>query len=345
MTIHVLDGAASIAIGVGALRVVAYGRPATLAMRLEAVDSHGHALEGLVRAGPSVVVIPSLPGPVRLRVAPEGGGAFAAGAAVGLTLVALRGGADDEIRQPEVDVAGLTQRDLVVLEPAARGIAVAAIAGEVALEELAGRARAAAREILGVERVPAEHSLDVTIAIDGSASMGTEQAAAARGAVLDVLDGLATTIGRPNRPVRVVVAAEGLHWIDGASAGGIAAAVEARIATLPPVLGAALGSPDLRTRFPEENSMTYVVTDGMPGDIARVAEDNEVEGEARHLVLLAAPPSTSQGAIDVPVTWVGTGTALRDRLLVDGEALRHLVRALLDGCFVPGTPLAERVRR
>lgn len=344
MTIHVLDGAGPVTIGAGALRVVAYGRPTTLAVRLEALDAQGRPLEGLVRSGPSVVVIPSVAGPVRLRVALESGGAFPAGAAVGLTLVAARAGADDEIRQSEVDVAGLAQRDLVVLEPAARGVAVGAIAGEVALEALAGRARAAAREILGVERVPVEHSLDVTIAIDGSASMRTDQAAAGLGAVLDVLDGLTTTVGRPGRPVRLAIAGEDLHWVEVATAGGVAAAVAAQIASLPPVLGASLGSPDLHTRYPEENSMTYLVTDGMPADIARVTADNSIEGEARHLVLLAPRPSGSSDGADVPTTWVGTATALRDRLLVDGEALRHLVRELMDGCFVPGTPLAERVR-
>lgn len=345
MTIHVLDGTAPVTIGPGALRAVAYGRPGGLAIKIDAIDVHGRAVEGLVRSGPGVVVIPSLTGSSRLRVSPDVGGVFAAGAAVGLTLVAAQAGGNDEIRLAEVDVAGLTARDLVVLEPGARGVTVGAIAGEIALEELAGRARAAAREILGVERVPVDHSLDVTIAIDGSASMRTAQAAASLSAVLDVLDGLAMTVGRPNRPVRVALVADELRWIDVAPAAGIAAAVDAALVTLPQVLGAPLGSSGLRTRYPDENSMTYVVTDGMPGELARITADNNIDGEARHLVLLAPQSPEPRPAGDVPTTWVGAGAALRERLLADGEALHRLVRGLLEGCFVPGTPLAERARR
>ena len=58
--------------------------------------------------------------------------------------------------------------------------------------------------------------------------------------------------------------------------------------------------------YPDRNTVTYLVTDGIPADLAALTAADEIDGEARHLVTLVEPTVSQLRSprVAVPVTSV-----------------------------------------
>lgn len=353
MATLVLDSSQSARLPSGPLTVVLHSGENLASGRIE-VMCDGVPVARVIRPTATLAVIPELQGRTVLRAVPDVGTAvFPSSTSVSVTLsVAARGLADpDMIQVAPTDVSGLTHRDLVVLEPADGGVLVSATGGESepALSDLGTLARTAARQVLGVDRVANRSAVNVVIGIDASVSMRRPLADGSLGAVLEVIGGVARAISISGRPLRVAVLSDRVQWIGGASVAELHEAAVAAIGIEPPTIGFRSAAPGLRGLAPEENTVTFVLTDGVPADIDALVADDDVEGEARHLVVIGPAGAGLGDRRDaIPCTEVVTGLTsgpLRAGLLGDAAALLVLVRSLLVGCFAAGTDMAERTRR
>ena len=349
MPTYVLEGTAPVRLTRGAVSVhiSATGAPVVT----DATSPAGPV--AVIRPAPHLLVIPRLDGRTVIRIAhADGGVAFPAGSSVALTLGVDRPGVSDpdRVMLPAVDVSGLLSRDLVELDGDGASILVRALGthDESPLPELASRARAAARQVLGVDRVPAAQEVMLVVAMDGSASVRRLAGTGAVDAVLDVLRGIARVIALDGEVTRVALVGDTTSWV-GAGAGRTpleAAVAELRAA--PAEIGFRSVQPGLRRLAPDENVVVYVITDEIPTDVLALDAEGDVEGEARHLVVLAPggrAPAPTRTSLPVTPLDLPLDTDLADVLLRTPERLVQLVHSLLSGCFAPGTVLAEKVRR
>jgi hypothetical protein len=316
-------------------------------VQLDVIDGGSGA--HVIRRAPHLVIVPRVLGRILLRVAPTDAQVFPAGSFVALTLGVDRPGDPDpeRVQLPATDVSGLPYRDLVVVVPRDGFLAVAATAAtdDHVLPELVSRARAATREVLAIDRVPDEHAVHVVVALDASASTRRLADSGALVAVLEVLLGISRVIGTSGDVPRVALVAAGTEWVHAADIGELSGATTSALTALPARIGFRSAQPALRGLLPDENVVTYVVTDGIPADVDALEADDAIEGEARHLVTLGPsgagtfPPASSPLRTHVDAV---VGQDLRAELLARPARLLGLVRELLIGCFAPGTDLARR---
>lgn len=285
---------------------------------------------------------------------------FGAAVTVSLTLGIERRSGDEPERAllSAVDVAGLSHRDLVSLESDDRGIVVSGMGdqggsggsdGGNPLPELGERARVAAREILGVDRVPSMSAVNVVVALDQSASMQPSLADGSVRAVLEVIAGLSRVLC-PGRRLVAGLMTSPVTWLEEVDAAELPGLAVDRAAAEPFALGFRSAEQTLRGFSRDENTVTYVVTDAVPADLEALTLEDDVDGEARHLVVIIPRSAWEVRDVTPSVPFTVVDPAQDDRrvsevLLSSPGVLRDVVRSLLVGCFAPGTDMAARVAR
>ena len=346
MPTYLLDGDSEARISDAPLSVVLGTAANQAAFLLEAVAEDALPV---ITPKPGMLVLPKLSTRTALRVRPVGAQVFPENSVVSLT-VTLNNQSDpdpERIVVSQVDVSGLSHRDLVILEPVDGYIqARSSLATfDTTLGDLALQARVATRELLGTEHVDGTSAINVVVAIDASASMLTLTRDGLVSAVVDVLVGVSQVVS-PGRDVSAAIVTSSVRWVESATASGLSAAVRQAQEETPLTTGFRSAHPALIGRAPDQNTVTYIVTDGVPADYAALEVADTIDGEARHLVILGDATSTALAHTpNVTVTTLDiarfAGVEVTDAL--DSRALRTLVTALLQGCFVPGTQFAKRV--
>ncbi|PPH97807.1 hypothetical protein C5C56_11680 [Rathayibacter sp. AY1D1] len=339
-------------------------RPLTVRLQMQAGSARldavvaGGPLTTAVRPRPDLLIVPRVTERTMIRLVPIGSELFPAGAVANVSVGIDDARSSDPERAvvPPLDLAGLAEREVVILEPGGDGVQVrgAGISERrYRLSGVAAEAQVATVGILGAQEVSPTSALHVVVALDGSASFRrfAEDATAAdpstAEAVVAVLDGVASVLSTERRRGAAVVGASvafrAVPPDEPAERAVISALREA-----PRSSGVRSGAPAL-SGFAEGNTVTYVVTDAVPADIGAFEAADEIDGEARHLVVIGSrsawqlqtPPST-------PHTFIETdpaGRSLAEAFRSDAELLRRLVRSLLAGCFAPGTEPYARVGR
>jgi hypothetical protein len=266
---------------------------------------------------------------VVLQVRPGAGIHFPEGTVLHLDLRTTRtADADEEVVVlRDVDVSGLGARDLVAvaahdadrLRVTARGTVP-----NPRLGPLAGLARAAARHRLGVERTA--EAVDLTVAVDLSASMAPVIGDGSVAAVVDVVVGLAQVVGF-GRSLGVRLLGERPVDVEPVAPTALAAVTTTAISRAG--LGCGFRSvPDGVLDSP--GSVTYVVTDGVPADVAALRAAHR-RGERRHLVIVT-PARLPPAAADLGATVVAPpppGTDAAAHLVRAPRELADLVASLL----------------
>lgn len=298
---------------------------------------------------PGLLVIPEVRYRTVLQVRPAGGpSTFPEGTVLDLAVRGDAAGAagDTVIVQP-VDVSGLSERDLVVLDVAGSRMVVAALGAvrEPTLTELASAARAAARARLARDRTP--RTADVVVAIDQSASMAIARDDGSLAAAVDVVLGLSHVIAW-DAELSVRFVGDRVSTLPRAEPAELARAAVAELDRLGLGCGFRSAAPELAAR---QRTITYLLTDGVPADMAATRAAHRRD-DVRHLVLLGAdradrPGSSPGGRVDdPPVTSLPappTDTAAGEYLLRHQDELADLVDSLLVGPDQAG--LTERVAR
>lgn len=304
-----------------------------------------------VHPNPELTIVPRVDSAVSLRLVPANGlHEFPSGTVVHVVLqVDVPAGQEPEraILQP-LDVSGQSAFEFATLVPEGDAVVVSAVRTGIdePLGELAHRARVQARTLLGVERVPEQYQVNMVIAVDSSASMRSSVVDGDVEAVLEVLAGLSSVIA-PDLDLRVCSVGSGVVWAPATELADTARGATEFLDAQPAVIGFRSASPELAGIYPARNTVTYLVTDGIPADLAALTAADDIDGEARHLVTLVEP-AVSQSRmprVAVPVTSVlptRSGSSTATRLRDEPGALTAVVRSLLRGCFAPGTDMGER---
>lgn len=340
----------------GATRVTLRHRPITISARVDGgvgarlvAISSGLPVLGTVSPRPDLLILPQLTEGVTVRVIPVGAERFSEQSVLHIDAAgeSTNGQQARAVLAPIV-LAGLDARDLIVLEPVDGLIQLRAsrIVERLPLSDLANAARVVTTEILGAEAVDDGVAIDAVIAVDSSASFRPIIAAGAALAVVEILVGVMSVIA-PARSVRGATVGSRARAVPVSGLSGLAAELIDVMATSRPSTGFRSGAAGLVSASPESNTITYLVTDEIPSDVAEFDAANRVAGEARHLVVIGSTAAVDlQGRPASPCTVVDHDSGaipIRDRYLADDHGLRVLVRALLVGCFAPGTSAAERV--
>lgn len=349
MPTYVLDENKPARIRTGAVRVQVHASAAARGLTLKAV-SGGAPAEGAISPAADLLVLPRLSGRTTVVVTAPRGGMFANGSVLNIT-VSLDGvpTADPERAVlSNVDVSGLATRDLVSLELVDDSILLTSNVGggELPLSALAKVAQVATRAILGVDSVDATAALNVVVAVDGSASMLRPTRDGDLEAMLEVLAGVSSVIS-PGRSLRGAVVTGDVQWVEPQHAGHLATEIAQVQEERALGIGFRSAHPGLTGHTPDQNTITYVLTDSLPADIDALRAADEVEGEARHLVVFGDSESMAvhgdPGLTSTVVPPVPGEEGLGGRLEVDAAALKAVIISLLRGCFVPGTVFAKRV--
>ncbi len=329
MTI-LLEGDGSTTIDRRPVTVAVTGLPPS-AFRLVAMDAEREAF-GVIRQRPGVMVLPRVDRALTVRLVPEQAAAFAAGTVLGvrITTEATSDSAGDDVVVQAVDVSGLPVRDVVVIDVVdAQRLSVTAnrVVRDEALGLLAGKARAAARAHM---REATPEPVHVLIAVDMSASMAEALARHGVEAVIDVVAGLSQVVGA-GRELEVCLLAGRPVPVPEVGIRELASATRSAIDRAGLGCGFRSAPPDLPVR---PASLTYVVTDAVPADVAALRAANR-PGDARHLVIVgdAGEPDPPE-ARGLPITRLQQAPADLDtstQLLDDQSQLVELVGSLLSG--------------
>lgn len=304
-----------------------------------------------VHPNPGLMIVPRVDGPVVLRLLPAAGlAAFPQGTTIHIAMqVDSTGGQEpDRAVLTPLDVSGQPFLEFASLAPDGGSVTVTALRTTVdrPLGELAHQARVQGRALLGVDRVPEQFQINMIAGVDASASLRATTSDGAAEAVLEILAGLSTVIGS-DLGLRTCFLGRGVDWVPDTSAGDVARRTMDLLADQPVVSGFRSAARELTGLYPNDNTVTYVITDGIPADIAALSAAGDVEGEARHLVTLV-PTTVSQlrrSRVEVPITVVTpalAGESTASQLLQQPGALAGVVRSLLRGCFAPGTDFGTR---
>jgi hypothetical protein len=256
--------------------------------RLEAVAATPGPGAGPLDVAAARVLALTVTQPTTVRVRPGDGGVFGPGSVFGLS-VQTEGVNGSTVSLQGVDVSGLRQRELVLLTPREDQVVVSAVAqvADLALPPVAVAARIAARERLGVARLPPAQAIPLTVVVDVSASMRPRLAAGEVERALELLVGLAQVVSGPDAPAAALCAHE-LSSIPTAAPTSWAAEVSGAAAAR----RAVVGFRSSRVPVPRSGGVTYLVTDAVPADLAPDRPD------PLHLVLLGdADPGTGTGAM------------------------------------------------
>lgn len=348
MPTYVLESNTPMRISAGPVRLQVHASDATGPVSLTAATD-GRATPGTL-ARPGIIVIPRLSGLTGVSASPQSFRAFPDGSVIDVT-IDIEGppSADPDRIVLKLDVSGLAERQLVILEPKDGSIVVfhrGSGGGGKALTGLAKIAQIAAREVLGVEAVDPTSSIHAVIVVDGSASMLESTKDGSVRALVDVLIGVSAVVS-PGRSISAALVGQSVSWVESSSVESLGEAVVRAQREAPLSIGFRSAHSDLLAKRPNENTVTWLLTDGLPSDLDELRRADDVQGEARHLVFFAdAQAILLQGEVGIPSTLIPPVTGdegLAGRLEFDSSALRRIIKSLLAGCFVPGTDYAKRV--
>lgn len=319
-------------------------------VRLEA-HSEGSEDAAAILPRPSTMIMPNVQSHTVIRLVPEGEErVFPDGTTVRLTIgtEATSEHEDELVVLSELDVSGLSFRDVAALDVVHEVLEVSAmgVVRDTVLTSLAVSARAAARTVLGVDRVPDEASVNLVLAVDMSASMGPAIRNGSVAALAEVLFGLSHVVAAGKR-LEVCVLGEEVIWAPRAPADQLAAAAIEIIRERAYSIGSRASFPALRGVVPGESTAVFVLTDGLPSDVAALERDGAAAGEVRHLVVAcdAAAWSVRDASLSIPCTLLSPpplGQSVADHLLDRPKVLDALVESLLVGCLSPGPAPAGR---
>lgn len=350
MATYMLQGTARTMLPRRPVTVNAQVQPPSAGLRVVARGVDGRN-PGVLAPQPGTVVLPAVQSDTVIGVEPAGDErVFPPGTTVLLSLTASHGrGSEKEVVVLDpIDVSGLSHRDLVRLVVHGDELMVTAANAtvETAVGELSSEARRATRAVLGVDRVDPSSAANVVIGLDRSASMAGALADGSVVAAVEVLVGVALVVADGRKIVTCLVG-DGVTWLPPCQPADVASIAVAAMERQGLELGSGLSAPLLRGFAPTQNTIVYLITDGVPGDVAAVAAAGQVDGEVRHLVVLA-PADTMQlrgGASGLPVSVLepAAGGRTGEVLLSSPPVLASLVRSLLVGCFPAGTAAHDRV--
>lgn len=325
--------------------------------RLDALVG-GELLPSAVRPRPDLLIVPAVTARTVIRLTPVGTDRFPGGtvANVSVGIDDARSADPERAVVPPLDLAGLDGRDLLVLEPGDGAVlvhAVRSVSIGYPLDAVGESARIAAVEILGTQSVAAMSAMNTVTAMDASASFrrffedGAPGEPSTAETIASVLDGVAAVLTPGERRGAAVVGA-GARRIEVPPSEASPASLTAAVRATARSSGLRSGTRAL-TGFAAGNTMTYLVTDAVPADVTAFEAADDIDGEARHLVVIGArsawqlqrPPATPHTFVELDPS----GRGLAAVLAGDAYLLRSLVRSLLVGCFAPGTDAFERVGR
>ncbi|MDN5726785.1 MAG: hypothetical protein L0G99_12765 [Propionibacteriales bacterium] len=286
---------------------------------------------------PGHLVVPRVDAPTTIRVTPAGDGQRFGGGAVLNLMVGhdARSELDpDRGVLNSLDVSGLTQRDILLLEPEGSGeqsrIRVTVLgpaAAEAPLPPGASVARDAARELLGTDHIQASTAVNAVVAVDVSASMLSAVADGTVAAAVEIVAGVHRVIGKPGDSLRACLVGRRARWLPPAAPESLAASLRQECADLDLVTGfrsaAALSSPGGRA-----DTITWLITDGVPADIDALAARDDV-----HLIMVV--PNSARDAVDgqgLSMTVIGLPEAAGQapRFAGDPAVVREVVASMLE---------------
>lgn len=319
-----------------------------LTLRIQGAGQGEVRLEALRNGAPDphaitpmtgMLVLPRVTEPIEVRVVPVRESTFPSGTVVALSAaIELHGDLDPERAVMQgIDLSGLARRELLRVESAGDQLKLTAMGVIVdsPLPPLAARARDVARELLGVERVPAAEAIGLRMRVDASASMRPLVTEGAVGAALEVLVGVSRVTSH-DHPVSAELGTDRAAVVTSDSVGDLPRAVHEALGQLP-----------LRTGFRSRGSGNQgaqtalcVVSDGVPADLG---------GDRTALVVLVTPSAEAVLAPRAPRTtawlplpeWGATSTYQQ---LMEGEdALRRAVAAVLQSVLPPDSTLQKQL--
>lgn len=294
---------------------------------------------------PGVLILRQIDGPVVLRVEPAGGRLtipFTTVVTVRL-ITEERGVEPDEVTVAALDLSGLPGRDVVAIDVDRDQLVVSAIdvVEDVPLGPLASLARSASRAVLNVDHVEDREAVNVVIAVDLSTSMAHLMSEGSVTAAVDVIAGVAQVIGE-GKELGVCLLGDRQDWLPAVRVEEIAAATGRAIEETGYGCGFSAVPAALRSA-PRENTVMYVLTDGVPGDARELSSSRRGGGDVRHVVVIG--DETGSLPHDPPSTRFPSpprGKEATATLLERPERLTPVVAALLSGCFGPGSAFADR---
>lgn len=271
------------------------GAASAVLPELEAValtaDGSERALTDVIRHSGTLVLAVHEPTLIRIRPSTRSG-TFPIGSVYGL-VVGPEGSDSDRAALKSVDASGLRSCSLVTLSPSGSDVVVTAVAqaAQVVLPPAADQARATAREVVGAPRVSASEAVAVRVVIDASASFRPVIAGGWLATTIELVSGIATVISSAESlPVTACGRSQFALGDHRFAQPGTSTADE--IAEIAPSIGfrSAL-VPDGGGR-----GLTYVITDGVPADLAPASRD------LVHLILLRAAPPDHGGRTEATPT-------------------------------------------
>lgn len=271
--------------------------------------------------------------PVTIRLSPAGASTFPSGARFEITLEFVGDDvspAEDLVYLTTRDASGLDLMDVVQLTPvgteATPGVRMLVPSDAISTRGLTSQAQdafTAVRRVLGVDGLSASEAVQVTVLLDGSASMKPFMESGLVSGVIEVLRGLSAVVA-PEGGFAVLIAddevtsvsADDPDWGEAVTAAMRGRGARVGFRSSRPELG------NLRT----ERAVTYVVTDGPPADLT----DLTAAGRQNHVVMLCSEATLRAWALDpdLPYTvWNPTVPSPQ------GPYLTSLVISLLHGCL------------
>lgn len=271
-----------------------------------------------------MIVLPRISQPTTVRLFPALGLELFPPQSL-LTVVVGPDGADPDADYISlaVDVSGLPQRELVLIEPAGSTLQVTALGRRLdpKLSPHAEAARDVARELLGVPFVPTTQAVDIRIGVDTSASMRAYATDGTLEAVLETLAGVASVID-PNGTLEAVLCGRLATRLKGEPIDRFGTVTTAAVLAQPLVTGSRSATLDTD----RADTITYLVSDGVPADLSRRND------EPPHLVVVGDAEFAAAGTLaQVPASTVIAARDGADHqgLRWDPVELRSIVGSLL----------------
>ncbi|MDQ0127269.1 hypothetical protein [Arthrobacter bambusae] len=332
-------------------------RPLSLSLRVAGssaqawleVTQNGQPIDSVVRP-PNMVILPRIGQPTLVSIVPLGADRFPSPTTIHLDIAIEDKSSVDPQRAvlTPIDVSGLDRKALISLETVGGKISlkVARTQTDANLGELANAARVTCREILGAQWVPDDMALDMTLALDGSASTGNLVTDGTVNALASILTGISQVVSNGNM-VRAAIVGDAFTPLPPTDLDLIPQALEEAYKAQIPSTGfraAASGHASGASR-----EVTYLITGSLPADIADLEKTNIIGPKLRHLVVAASPSAFALlGETSMWHTVVAPGDvsqSLKHRLLGDPAALHAAVLGLLQGCFEQGSELYAKAGR
>lgn len=350
MPTYMLEGAAEVKLNVRPLSFTLRIQGTTAPAWLE-VTAGGLPVESVVRPA-NMVILPSVDSTTMISVVPIGMERFPSPTIAHLSITVEDRAADDPQRVilAPVDVSGLDRKDLVFVEQGDGVLLVRAAhnQSDADLGRLGNAARVATREILGLQWLQEDTSLNVLLAVDGSGSTVDLMQDGTVGALAQVLAGVSQVVAN-GKAVSAAIVGDSLELLPPVALQDVAESLSARFQDRLPSSGFRSASPLERSHGLPSQQLVYLLTDGVPADARDLSGIGALTGEVRHIVAVTEPAAWRLlGGTETPHTVVEPATeteSLEGRLLRDPRALAVLVRSLLQACFPAGSPLAERVNQ